>query len=44
VKELGRGTDLRTILLVGGDSLEERSCSVPESHQHQLISEQSSTP
>lgn len=24
VKELGRGTDLRTILLVGGDSLEER--------------------
>ena len=27
VKELGRGTDLRTILLVGGDSLEERMCS-----------------
>lgn len=26
VKELGRGTDLRTILLVGGDSLEERTC------------------
>lgn len=26
VKELGRGTDLRTILLVGGDSLEERMC------------------
>ncbi|KNG48632.1 atp-dependent rna helicase dbp10 [Stemphylium lycopersici] len=26
VKELGRGTDLRTILLVGGDSLEERKC------------------
>lgn len=25
VKELGRGTDLRTILLVGGDSLEERA-------------------
>ena len=25
VKELGRGTDLRTILLVGGDSLEERT-------------------
>lgn len=24
VKELGRGTDLRTVLLVGGDSLEER--------------------
>jgi ATP-dependent RNA helicase DDX54/DBP10 len=24
VKELGRGTDLRTILLVGGDSLEDR--------------------
>jgi ATP-dependent RNA helicase DDX54/DBP10 len=28
VKELGRGTDLRTILLVGGDSLEERSYSI----------------
>jgi hypothetical protein len=27
VKELGRGTDLRTILLVGGDSLEERAYS-----------------
>lgn len=27
VKELGRGTDLRTILLVGGDSLEERTYS-----------------
>jgi ATP-dependent RNA helicase DDX54/DBP10 len=27
VKELGRGTDLRTILLVGGDSLEERMCN-----------------
>lgn len=27
VKELGRGTDLRTILLVGGDSLEERTIS-----------------
>lgn len=26
VKEFGRGTDLRTILLVGGDSLEERMC------------------
>jgi hypothetical protein len=25
VKEFGRGTDLRTILLVGGDSLEERA-------------------
>ena len=25
VKEFGRGTDLRTILLVGGDSLEERT-------------------
>jgi ATP-dependent RNA helicase DDX54/DBP10 len=24
VKELGRGTDLRTVLLVGGDSLDER--------------------
>jgi ATP-dependent RNA helicase DDX54/DBP10 len=28
VKELGRGTDLRTILLVGGDSLEDRKCTV----------------
>jgi ATP-dependent RNA helicase DDX54/DBP10 len=27
VKDLGRGTDLRTILLVGGDSLEERMFS-----------------
>jgi ATP-dependent RNA helicase DDX54/DBP10 len=26
VKEFGRGTDLRTILLVGGDSLEDRMC------------------
>ena len=26
VKELGRGTELRTILLVGGDSLEDRRC------------------
>lgn len=25
VKELGRGTDLRTVLLVGGDSLDERT-------------------
>ncbi|PSN72841.1 DEAD-domain-containing protein [Corynespora cassiicola Philippines] len=28
VKELGRGTDLRTILLVGGDSLEEQFSSM----------------
>lgn len=28
VKEFGRGTDLRTILLVGGDSLEERAYTV----------------
>lgn len=26
VKELGRGSDLRTVLLVGGDSLDERTC------------------
>lgn len=25
VKELGRGSDLRTVLLVGGDSLDERT-------------------
>ena len=28
VKELGRGTDLRTVLLVGGDSLEEQFSSM----------------
>jgi ATP-dependent RNA helicase DDX54/DBP10 len=27
VKELGRGTDLRTVLVVGGDSLDERMCN-----------------
>jgi len=26
VKDLGRGSDLRTVLLVGGDSLDERKC------------------
>jgi ATP-dependent RNA helicase DDX54/DBP10 len=34
VKEFGRGTDLRTILLVGGDSLEERVCSTVLSLGH----------
>tara|TARA_R110002003_G_scaffold28_23_gene1720 strand:+ start:10768 stop:11370 length:603 start_codon:yes stop_codon:yes gene_type:complete len=29
VKEFGRGTDLRTILLVGGDSLEDRESTLP---------------
>ena len=28
VKEMGKGTDLRTVLLVGGDSLEEQFASV----------------
>ena len=28
VKEMGKGSDLRTVLLVGGDSLEEQFASV----------------
>jgi ATP-dependent RNA helicase DDX54/DBP10 len=45
VKELGRGTDLRTILLVGGDSLEERAYTSHERYFHQLMTAmQSSTP
>ena len=28
VKEMGKGTDLRTVLLVGGDSLEEQFACV----------------
>jgi len=35
VKELGRGTDLRTILLVGGDSLDERTCNVDNQTKRQ---------
>lgn len=34
VKEFGRGTDLRTILLVGGDSLEERAYTVQSTLQN----------
>jgi ATP-dependent RNA helicase DDX54/DBP10 len=36
VKEFGRGTDLRTILLVGGDSLEERMSYKPYTMEHVL--------
>lgn len=36
VKEFGRGTDLRTILLVGGDSLEERMSCNPYTMKHLL--------
>lgn len=36
VKEFGRGTDLRTILLVGGDSLEERMSYNPYTSEHLL--------
>jgi ATP-dependent RNA helicase DDX54/DBP10 len=36
VKEFGRGTDLRTILLVGGDSLEERMSYNPFIMKHLL--------
>ena len=36
VKEFGRGTDLRTILLVGGDSLEERMSYHPCTSEHPL--------
>lgn len=42
VKELGRGTDLRTILLVGGDSLEERKSQAHETHDDLLMLEQNS--
>ena len=28
VKEMGKGTDLRTVLVVGGDSLEEQFGSI----------------
>lgn len=37
VKELGRGTDLRTILLVGGDSLEDRTSENHTLHDNLLI-------
>jgi len=42
VKEFGRGTDLRTILLVGGDSLEERAYPFRFSWQPATNNEQSS--
>jgi ATP-dependent RNA helicase DDX54/DBP10 len=32
VKDLGRGTDLRTVLVVGGESLDERTCSINPSN------------
>ena len=37
VKELGRGTDLRTILLVGGDSLEERRLARSLAHGDDVL-------
>jgi ATP-dependent RNA helicase DDX54/DBP10 len=44
VKEFGRGTDLRTILLVGGDSLEERAYIPLPCFQIVLTARQSSAP
>jgi ATP-dependent RNA helicase DDX54/DBP10 len=44
VKEFGRGTDLRTILLVGGDSLEERAYIPLPCFEIMLTAQQSSAP
>lgn len=44
VKEFGRGTDLRTILLVGGDSLEERMLGQMQMSWTTLTVSQSSAP
>jgi ATP-dependent RNA helicase DDX54/DBP10 len=44
VKEFGRGTDLRTILLVGGDSLEERAYIPLPCFEIVLTAQQSSAP
>jgi ATP-dependent RNA helicase DDX54/DBP10 len=44
VKEFGRGTDLRTILLVGGDSLEERAYIPLTCFEIVLTARQSSAP